>query len=110
MLIAYCTISTSPSLPRYGISLNDLPHPEADWPSFLRTLTALNDREPPVWNPVTHTVTKWVDMPKLVATYGPNKGFSSQVRQGAVGTGAGPGSGPGGGQVGSSGGGCCALM
>ena len=97
-----------PAHRRYGISLSDLPHPEADWPAFLRLVSAHNDREPAVWNPVSHSATKWVDVQRLAAAYGPNKGFSAQVRQQGPVTGAGA-AGSGGAQP-APGGGCCVVM
>jgi hypothetical protein len=72
----------------FGVSPSSLPHPEAEWEAFLAAITALNDKEPQVWNPALRTMSKWVVMDRFVRNY-------------RVGGGAGKG---------GSGGGCCTVM
>ena len=47
-----------------------IPHPEADWPGFYAAVSALNEREGAVWNPVTRVMARWVDMQGLERAYG----------------------------------------
>ena len=47
-----------------------LPEPEVDWSSFSTAISALNDRTPLVWDPITKKMKKWIDMQKLNAIYG----------------------------------------
>eukprot|EP00596_Hydrurales_sp_CCMP1899_P008716 CAMPEP_0119033806 /NCGR_PEP_ID=MMETSP1177-20130426/873_1 /TAXON_ID=2985 /ORGANISM="Ochromonas sp, Strain CCMP1899" /LENGTH=348 /DNA_ID=CAMNT_0006990845 /DNA_START=48 /DNA_END=1090 /DNA_ORIENTATION=- len=53
----------------FGVDGQSMPHPEVDFHAFANALSDLNDREPMVWNPMTGSLTKWINMKKLAATY-----------------------------------------
>jgi hypothetical protein len=57
-----------------------MPHPEVDFPAFAKALSALNDKEPIVWNPATGRLTKWIDMKKLTAIYGGSGGGKGESK------------------------------
>ena len=66
-----CSPSPIPSPPpRFGVPIQSIPHPEADWPGFYGAVSALNDREGVVWNPVTRVMAKWIDLQNLDRVYG----------------------------------------
>ena len=52
------------------MSVQSIPHPEADWVGFYAAVSALNDREAPVWSPATRVMARWVDLPALERAYG----------------------------------------
>eukprot|EP01038_Epipyxis_sp_PR26KG_P015297 gene15297-20605_t len=56
----------------YGIPLNQLPHPEADWGGFIIRLKQANKSMIPTWNPMSRTTTEWINQKKLASSY--NKG------------------------------------
>ena len=55
---------------RFDVSVNDLPEPALDWAAFAAGISALNDRTPMVWNPISQKMAKWVDMYALTRCYG----------------------------------------
>ena len=52
----------------FGVAL--LPDPAVDWNGFIRALEACMVRERPHWNPILKTVTPWINIALLNATYG----------------------------------------
>ena len=55
---------------RFGVPIQSIPHPEADWAGFYAAVSGLNEREGVVWNPVTRVMAKWIDMQSLDRAYG----------------------------------------
>lgn len=47
-----------------------MPHPDEDWDAFVSTLKTRNSAEGPVWDPLSKTLREWVNMKKLLDTYG----------------------------------------
>jgi len=47
------------------LGCSELPEPEVDMEGFRKALTAALNKYPKVYNPVTHTMTPWIDMSKL---------------------------------------------
>jgi len=47
-----------------------LPHPDEDWDAFISTLKTRNSAEGTVWDPLSKTMREWVNMKKLLDTYG----------------------------------------
>ena len=56
---------------RFGVKAQDLPHPGVSFNDFRDQISAMNDKEPLVWSPVTKAPAKWIDIAKLSALYGP---------------------------------------
>ena len=52
------------------MAIRDLPEPAVEWVAFSAAISALNDRAPLVWDPITKKMKKWIDIQKLNATYG----------------------------------------
>ena len=50
--------------------MRDLPEPAVEWVAFSSAISALNDRTPLVWDPITKKMKKWIDIQKLNAIYG----------------------------------------
>ena len=55
---------------RFGVPLQSIPHPEADWAGFYAAVSGLNEREGVVWSPATRVMAKWIDMQNLDRAYG----------------------------------------
>ena len=49
--------------------MRDLPEPAVEWVAFSSAISALNDRTPLVWDPITKKMKKWIDIQKLNAIY-----------------------------------------
>ena len=60
---------------RFGVKAQDLPHPDVSFKEFRDQISALNDKEPLTWSPVTKAPAKWIDVAKLTALYGPEGGI-----------------------------------
>lgn len=56
---------------RFGVKAQDLPHPDVNFNEFRDQISAMNDKEPLVWSPVTKAPAKWIDIAQLTALYGP---------------------------------------
>ena len=67
----YILIVSNTVIDRFGVRPQDLPHPDVSFRDFRDQISALNDKEPLVWSPVTKAPAKWIDMAKLTAKYGP---------------------------------------
>jgi len=50
--------------------MDGVPDPSVDWMGFTLNVERLLRREKPQWNPMTKTVTPWIDVRKLNRTYG----------------------------------------
>ena len=57
-------------LRRFGVKSSELPQPETEWQAFSAAVSALNDKEPLVWSPMTKVPAKWINMKKLNEIYG----------------------------------------
>lgn len=53
-----------------GNKLKEVPHPEADWPEFMKFIHTHNMREGMVFNTITNKNCHWIDERALVAQYG----------------------------------------
>lgn len=60
-----------------GGKVNGLPHPGADWNDFLSKVKTLNAKEPKVFCAIRNQMVPWIDISKLVKTYGKENGTSS---------------------------------
>ena len=49
--------------------MRDLPEPAVEWVAFSSAISALNDRTPLVWDPITKKMKKWIDIQKLNRAY-----------------------------------------
>jgi hypothetical protein len=65
---------------RFGVKVQDLPHPDVSFREFRDHISALNDKEPLTWSPVTKAPAKWIDVAKLTARYGPPGGIPDAPR------------------------------
>ena len=50
-------------------ALAGVPDPQADWKSFLKSISTLNKNEPPQWNPVKKKAMPWINIKKLEKAY-----------------------------------------
>jgi hypothetical protein len=57
------------SLLRFGGSVENYPHPEADWSAFIRCVQNENSRLPLVWDPVSKRMKPWVDTKALTSLF-----------------------------------------
>ena len=55
---------------RFDKTIRELPEPAVEWVAFSAAISALNDRTPLVWDPITKKMKKWIDIQKLNAIYG----------------------------------------
>jgi hypothetical protein len=46
-----------------------MPHPEADWEGFLAKVKEANDRDPPVFDPLTLSLKPWIKIPEMCSVY-----------------------------------------
>jgi hypothetical protein len=51
-------------------NFDGVPDPQADWKGFIKSITAIVNKEKKQWNPVTRKVGPWVDVKKLDKAYG----------------------------------------
>ena len=65
---------------RFGVKAQDLPHPDVSFKEFRDQISALNDKEPLTWSPVTKAPAKWIDVAKLTALYGPEGGILEDTK------------------------------
>jgi hypothetical protein len=65
---SYCIIVL---LCRFGVPVQNLQHPEAEWEKFVIQINDLNDAEPMIWSPQTQVLAKWIDMKQLTTMYAP---------------------------------------
>lgn len=54
----------------FGVSANDMPHPEADGKGFMKHIMQLNKKEKAVYDPITKKMEPWLrdghDLAKLL--------------------------------------------
>ena len=74
----YILIVSNTTINRFGVKAQDLPHPDVSFRDFHNQISAMNDKEPLVWSPLTKAPAKWIDMAKLTARYGP-VGFANEA-------------------------------
>jgi hypothetical protein len=58
----------------FSVPRQSIPLPEVAWSEFYRSINSLNDKEHMVWNPVSKTTQKWINMSALATAYSPNTG------------------------------------
>lgn len=58
---------------RFGVRVQDLPHPEVDWNAFYARISELNDKEPLTWSTVTKAPAQWINMKSLTNTFAPHR-------------------------------------
>ena len=54
---------------RFDKTIRELPEPAVEWVAFSAAVSALNDRTPLVWDPITKKMKKWIDIQKLNRAY-----------------------------------------
>ena len=50
-------------------NFDGVPDPQVDWKGFLKSITAIVNKEKKQWNPVTKKMAPWVDVKKLDKAY-----------------------------------------
>ena len=53
-----------------GGSPDDYPHPGVDSSGFVKAITAKNNAEPKVWNPITKKMAHWIDIGNMKSIVG----------------------------------------
>lgn len=62
-----------------GGNPRDLPHPGADWGTFLSKIKELNATIPKVFCPITNSMKPWIDVTKLHRMYGNENSSNNSI-------------------------------
>jgi hypothetical protein len=52
--------------------VNSVPHPDANWDTFIQSVTASTESLGSVWDPIKQVDHPWIRVEKLVKTYRPD--------------------------------------
>lgn len=55
---------------RFGVRVQDIPHPEVDWSAFIAKVQDLNNQAGMVWSVKHNAPRHWIDTSRLTSVYG----------------------------------------